>query len=115
MSELFLQLYLDEDVDIVVASSLRSKGFIAVTTHEAGRTQATDEQQLEHATGRGFTLLTHNRVDFERLARVYLETSRHHAGVIVAVRRPARQIVRRLLVLLDTVTSEEMRDQLRYI
>lgn len=37
MSRLFIELYLDEDVDVLVAALLRAQGFIAVTAQAAGR------------------------------------------------------------------------------
>lgn len=49
MNGLFLELYLDEDVDVVVADLLRARGFVARTTLEENRVGATDEQQLECA------------------------------------------------------------------
>jgi hypothetical protein len=38
-----------------------------------------------------------------------------HYGVIVATRRRDADVVGKLLALLDTVTAEEMQNQLRYI
>jgi hypothetical protein len=60
-------------------------------------------------------LLTHNRADFEALHRAYIEGGRHHAGILIAVRHPAYEIVRRLLLILNAVTADEMRDQVRYL
>jgi predicted nuclease of predicted toxin-antitoxin system len=94
MSQLFARVYLDEDVSVLLAALLRSRGFEAVTTHDAGNTGATDERQLEYAAGHGLAMLTHNRVDFERLAAQYLKDGRHHAGIIVAVRRMPHDILR---------------------
>ncbi len=47
MSQLFIELYLDEDVSVLVADLLRARGFIAMTTQEAGRTGENDASQLE--------------------------------------------------------------------
>ena len=38
---------------ILLAALLRSRGFEADTTQEAGNTGASDERQLEYAAGRG--------------------------------------------------------------
>ena len=115
MSRLFISLYLDEDVDVLLATLLRARGFEARTTVEEGRRGTLDQEQLEYATRQGLTFLTHNRADFEDLARDWIASGRHHAGIVVAVRRPVHDIARRLLVLLDTVTAEEMENQLRYV
>ena len=40
MSGLFIRLYLDEDVDVLVAEMVRAHGFDALTTREAGRAGA---------------------------------------------------------------------------
>lgn len=115
MSDLFIRLYLDEDVDVLVARLVRARGFEAVTTVEAGNPGRTDAEQLEHAAAQGLMLLTHNRVDFEKLAGEWLAAARPHAGIIIAVRRPAHDIARRLLTILNLVAADEMRDQVRYI
>lgn len=112
---LFIELYLDEDVDVLVAELLRARGYVARTTREEGMLGSTDEQQLAHAIAHGLTVLTHNRADFEALAQRFFERGDHHAGIIVAVRHPAHEIVRRLLVILNAVTADEMRDTVRYI
>jgi hypothetical protein len=58
MSRLFIELYLDEDVDVLLAQLMRARG---------------------------------------------------------AVRRPPREMARRLLRLLNSVTAEEMQNHVRYI
>lgn len=87
MSALFISLYLDEDVAILVAALVRARGFVAYTTVEADRLHATDEEQLQYAIQRQAALLTHNRTDFESLHEQCLNTGGHHAGIIIAQRR----------------------------
>jgi len=72
VNRFFIELYLDEDVDVLVADLLRARGFVATTTRDAGKLQASDAEQMACAVGRQETLLTHNRADFEALARTYL-------------------------------------------
>ena len=115
MSQLFIELYLDEDVSVLVADLLCARGFVAVTTQKAGNLGCSDRQQIEYATARRQTLLTHNRADFESLARQYFSSHRAHHGIIVAIRRPPYEIVRRLLVILNSVTRDEIENQLRYV
>ena len=78
-------------------------------------TGATDAQQLQYAAKVQRTILTHNRADFERLAKEYFESNRSHNGIIIAVRRPPQLVARRLLVVLNDTTADEMKEQLRYI
>ncbi|MEH1910803.1 MAG: hypothetical protein V7L05_07800 [Nostoc sp.] len=61
------------------------------------------------------TLLTHNHVDFEILAQAYFVASQEHSGIILAFRRPPQEILQRLLIILNQVTVDEMKNQLRYI
>jgi predicted nuclease of predicted toxin-antitoxin system len=115
MSRLFIELYLDEDVDVLVADLLRGKGFSAITTRDAHQRGRSDAEQLAYAADQKKTFLTHNRVDFEDLAREYWASGRSHHGIIFAVRRIPHEIVRRLLPLLNQVTADEMIDQVRYL
>jgi hypothetical protein len=102
-------------VDVLIAQLLRARGFVVVTTQEAGQLRNNDTEQLAYAISQHKTLLTHNRVDFEALARTYFAAGQAHDGIIVAVRRPPWEIARRLLRILNSVTAEEMQNQVRYI
>jgi predicted nuclease of predicted toxin-antitoxin system len=115
VSRIFIELYLDEDVSVLVAGLLRARGFSVQTTQEAGLTGASDEEQLSHSAGQRRALLTHNRDDFARLAQEYFTGGRKHYGVIIAVRRPTHEFTRRLLTILNQTTADEMEDQVIYI
>ncbi|HEY1390502.1 MAG TPA: DUF5615 family PIN-like protein [Ktedonobacterales bacterium] len=112
---LFIELYIDEDVDVLVADLLRARGFDALTTRDVRRLHATDEEQLAFAASEQRALLTHNRADFEALHQAYMDSGLHHTGILIAVRHPAYEIVRRLLLILNAVTADEMQDQVRYL
>ena len=115
MNRLFIHLYLDEDVDVLVAELLKARGFSALTARDAGQLGYTDAQQLAYEVNRGSTLLTHNRADFEALYQQYLSERRDHYGILIAVRRLPHDIVRNLLAVLNHVTADEMMNQIRYI
>ncbi|MGB3311065.1 MAG: DUF5615 family PIN-like protein [Nodosilinea sp.] len=115
MSSLFICLYLDEDVNVLVADLIGARGFDVLTVRDAGRLRASDEEQLAYAISQGRTLVTHNRADFEELVQNYFELENMHYGVIFAVRRSPQEIAKRLLAILNQVTSEEMQNQVRYI
>ena len=74
-----------------------------------------DTEQLPYAVERGLCVVTHNRGDFEELHRQYLAADRFHAGIIISIRRRPYQIWGRLRELLNTITADEMRNQLLYI
>lgn len=115
MDRLFIELYLDEDVSVLIADILRGRGFNATTTRDEGQRQNTDAEQLAYAADHHKTILTHNRVDFEILAQKYTDSGSKHFGIILARRHPPYELVRRLLVILNNVTADEIEDQIRYI
>ena len=115
MNRLFIELYLDEDVDVFIADLVRARGFKAITTQEAGQIGKGDEEQLAYSVSLQNTFFTHNRDDFEKLAEEYFEAGKEHHGIIIAVRRQPYEIVRRLLAVLNNVTADEMKNQLRYM
>jgi predicted nuclease of predicted toxin-antitoxin system len=115
VSSLFIRLYLDEDVNVLVADLLNARGFDALTVRDAGQLQASDEAQLVYAVSQQRALVTHNRSDFEALIQTYFEVERRHCGVILAVRHPPQEIAKRLLTILNKVTADEMDNQVRYI
>lgn len=99
----------------MIADLLRARGFIATTTLQVGNLGCSDRDQLEYAIASGKALLTHNRADFEELAQQYFSTGQPHCGIIIAVRRVPNEIVRRLLAILNSTTTEEIQNQLLYI
>lgn len=115
MSELFIRLYLDEDVSLVLGAVIRARGYEVLTTRDAGRRSTDDADQLAFAAERGMTILTHNRPDYDALATDYVDRGLRHAGIIAAVRHPVPELTKRLLYILDNVTADEMVNQVRYI
>ncbi|BCL37145.1 DUF5615 family PIN-like protein [Nostoc sp. MS1] len=115
MSSIFVCLYLDEDVNVLVGDLLQARGFDVITARDAGQLRATDAEQLAYAVSQARTLVTHNRTDFEELVQNYFDSEQTHYGVIFAVRRSPQEVAQRLLVILNQVTSDEMQNQVRYI
>ena len=115
MNQVFISLYLDEDVDVLISDLVRIRGFEATTTQAARQLSSNDAQQLAFAAANRRTLLTHNRVDFEILAQRYFEEKKTHSGIIIAVRRKPQEVARRILVLLNSFTADEIENQIKYI
>lgn len=114
--ELFVIVYTDEDVTIKLACELRRHGYKAVTTQEAGQMEADDDSQLAYATTHGYAVLTYNQGDFCRRHVEYCLAGKKHAGIIIASRKVGLgETLRRLLRLLDSVTAEEMRGQIKFL
>lgn len=112
---LFAQLYLDEDVHVRVARIVQGHGFVTRTARGEDMLGTTDAEQLAFASDNGLVVVTHNRIDFEELARRYFEEGWTHAGIVCAVRRPPRACATRLLALLNERTAAEFVNQLLYI
>ncbi|GAC1520547.1 MAG: hypothetical protein NVS2B7_40970 [Herpetosiphon sp.] len=100
---------------MLIADLLRARGFVATTTQEAGQIHSSDPVQLAYAVNHRNTFLTHNRADFEALATSYFSAGQTHSGIVIAVRRSPYEIARRLILLLNHVTADEMQNQIRYI
>lgn len=115
MRHLFIDLYLDEDVSILLATLIRARGFAAVTAREEGQLGRKDDEQLDFAAKHKRAILTHNRNDFVALANEYYASGRNHYGIIMARRRTPHEILNPLVTILDQVTGDEFQNQVRYI
>lgn len=116
LSELYLRLYFDEDVASGVVENLRQRGFDVLSARDADRLHLDDDAQLAFAISEQRALVTHNRCDFELWHTRYISEGREHYGIIIAKRRPSDSVVvARLLTLLNSVTADEMINQLRYV
>jgi len=107
-----IAVYLDQDVDVSLASRLRANGYNAVTTREAGNIGRSDEKQLQYAAARGMTILTHNRRHFRRLHRNWIASGREHSGVTVSRHLPLEDLEKRMLNLLHSVSAEDAKNKL---
>jgi len=112
---LFCTLYLDEDVSVLLRTLLEARGFDVTTARDQGMLGKSDEEQLAYSASAERCLLTHNRVDFERLHTLYIETDKSHKGIIIAARRNPYRLAKRVAVLLDSLTADEVDGQLLYI
>lgn len=115
---LFIFLYTDEDVTDRLAPLLRERGYEAQSALDAGTTGFTDEQQLDFAASRGWTLLTYNRKDFIVLAQQWQDAGRSHAGIILSHQFSNRQtgeLLRQVCRFLETVSADEMWNTVRHL
>jgi len=94
-----------------LAVDLRGRGYDVLTTEEAGRDTAADEEQTRLCHGRkpGHRHLQHPR--FRSLHETWQAAQRTHAGIIVSQQLGSRQyglLLQRMLRLLNQLTAEEM-------
>ncbi|MGH7355216.1 MAG: DUF5615 family PIN-like protein [Candidatus Rokuibacteriota bacterium] len=78
-----MKFYLDEDLSPIIAQLLRTRGFDAVSAHEAGMIGVSDREQLACATREQRVLVTRNGRDFRALANVRVREQHPHAGIVV--------------------------------
>jgi len=110
-----VKVYLDEDVNSIVAAMLRAEGIFAQTVTELGRKSLSDDQQLEFAVSNQSLIVTHNRVDFEQLAVEYFNENKNHYGIVISTFKPPRAIAYDLIELLERFSVEEFKNQIFYI
>lgn len=99
----------------MVAAVLRGRGFDAVTARDIGGLGRSDIEQLASAALANRVLFSHNRVDFERLHRAWMEIGKPHAGIIVARRRTPVELAARVGRLLARLSADDLKNQLLYI
>lgn len=117
-SELFIKLYLDENIYWDLAKAIRQRGFDAISAAEAGMLEKSDPEQLEYAASQNRAILTFNMGDFDRLCEEWWSEGREHAGIIITqpmTRGQFGELLRRVLKLLNQVAADEMRNQLIYL
>lgn len=91
------------------------RGLDVTTAREENMLGKPDEEQLAYAASLERCILTHNRGDFEGLHAAYLTNDKRHAGIITANRRSPYEVARRVAILLDALTADEIANQLFYI
>lgn len=114
-STLFIRLYIDEDVHESIAPALRRHGYAILNVREADRRGLSDAEQLAYAVAEGRTLFSFNVADYMALHLEYLSQGREHQGIIISNQIPISETVHRLLILLDQVSADEIRNQLRWL
>lgn len=115
---LSLLVYLDHNVDPLLASDARKAGFGAVAAQEVGNAVLADVDQLSWAASQGRCIFAHDYDDFPRLASEWFHAGRNHSGIVLCRQPPDisyGELLRRLLRLLDTLTADEMVNRLEWL
>ena len=111
---IFASLYTDEDISALVTMLLRSRGLDVTTVPEQTALGKTDIEQLKFAASLSRCIVTHNRVDFERLHLQFMEEGREHCGIIVVPQKNAYEVAQRIGILVRTCMDDILTSQSLY-
>ncbi len=109
------KLYLNEHVSPRLASQLRRHGFDAISSQDAHKLAQDDGAQLAFAAAEGRAIVTFNVKDFLALHEKYLAEGKEHCGIIFSTEEPTGVLMRRLLRLLNSLSSGELKNQVRWL
>jgi len=116
--QLFVSVYIDEDINAQLASTLRDRGYNAVAAREIGHMSMADPDHLAYAVEHQMMLLTSNRDDFIGLAHEWAAASKTHFGIVIAQQYSKVQfgeLLQLTLNLLDQVTADEMMNSVCFL
>ncbi|MFP4694022.1 MAG: DUF5615 family PIN-like protein [Halothece sp.] len=113
-----IRLYLDEDsMDEDFVQALRSRNVDVLTVADVGMLNRSDQEQLNWARENDRVIFSFNTRDFYQLHTATLQKSLSHAGMILAPqqRYGIGELMRGVLKLINTKSSEQMQGQLEFI
>jgi hypothetical protein len=113
-----IRLYLDEDAIFhELRDALRVQGIDVRTVTEEGTGGYSDEEQLLHAKTLDRVIYTFNQGHFMALHNRFLTENISHAGIIIAPqqRYSIGEQVRRLMLIAEYKSAEEMQDQVVFL
>ena len=115
---LSIRPYLDHNFHERIGLALRRVGFDVAIAKELGHERFSDEEHLAWASDHRRAVLTYDRVDFMKLNLNWVLSGQPQSGIIVSVAPPEipyREVLARLLRLLDAVTADEIANNLIWL
>ena len=109
------KIHLNENLSPSLAIQLREHGFDVTSSQEANLLSEPDEVQLAYAASQQRAILTFNFGDFAHLHDRYLAERKEHWGIIFSTEEPIGILFHRLLRLLNSVSAEELKNQIRWL
>ena len=77
--------------------------------------QMDDPTQFAFAVEQGRTVVTNNFCDFVTLDEDYAHRGKSHYGIIFTTKCPLSVLIRRLRTLLETVSQDQIMNQIRWL
>ena len=109
------RLHLNEHLSPSLAKQLRAHGVDVTSTQETNLLTASDAMQLAHAAAQQRAIVTFNFADFTELHIQYLQEGKVHWGIILSTEQPIGTLLRRLLRLVNTISADELKNQIRWL
>ena len=109
------KLHLNEHLSPRLAAQLRTYGFDVTSTLEMNMVEANDDEQLAYAASSRRAIVTFNHKDFAVRHNRYMEAGKEHWGIILSIEEAMDVMRRRLLKLLNAVSAEELKNQIRWL
>ena len=91
-----IRLLLDEHIWEGLTEALAQRGYDVVHIIHTGQRSIDDEPLLKFAATEGRAVLTYNARHFVPLARLWYETGREHAGVILSIQLPPAELMKQV-------------------
>ena len=109
------KLHLNEHLSPRLAVLLRKQGYDVTSSQESGLLTESDSEQLAFAVSEQRAILTFNVKHFMPLHKQYMSANKEHSGIIFSTREPIGVLIHRLLRLLNSVSAEELKNQIRWL
>lgn len=110
-----ISLYLDEHVQLALAEALQARGVDVLTTQEAGNVGLSDVEQLTFATENKQSLFSYNKRHFAKIHYKWMTLKNSHEGIILSDQLSVGLVLRRLMRLHLSLTSDDMKNRLEYL
>lgn len=111
-----IKIYTDENVNGAIVNGLRRRGVEIQSTHEAGNSGISDEEQLEYAVTQHACLFTHDD-DLLTIADQGQKIEKEHNGIIFVHQEKLSigEIINRIKLIVDILSPEEMKNHIEFL
>ncbi|VVB84753.1 Uncharacterised protein [uncultured archaeon] len=108
-----IKIYADENVNVAIIEGLKRRGVEAWSAIDKGKLGLSDEEQLRYALEERVIIFTH---DDDFLSMV-AESGIDHCGIIYVHQQHLSigECIRRLKSIVETMSSEEMRNRILFL